>query len=157
MSKASYANTGKVFLALFLKARWLVTPMPLPGPCLFRIPPFPLLNTSPSSLPFQSPSLLTKLQAIVESPSGEVDSSKVRWEPYLPAPDFQQRDLDITNINMMIPARKWTTWERCPGGCNTIEWTQTVRATALDIGSATEPGRSHCASLLLGSKLFFLL
>ena len=101
--------------------------------------------------------MLTKLQAIVESPAGESDCSEVKWEPYLPAPGFQPKDLDITDTNTILLARKWPTRERCPGGCNTIEWTQLVRTTALDIGSATEPDRSNCASLLLSKELFFLL
>lgn len=131
--------------------------MPLPGTCLFLILPLPLLNKFPSSLPVETLSLLTKLQGIVESPAGEVDSSEVRQEPYLSAPGFQLKDLDITDINTVLLARKWTTQALCPGGCNTIGWTQLVRAMALHIDSATEPDRSNHVSFLLSRELFFLL
>lgn len=32
--------------------------------------------------------------------TGEVDSSEVGWDPCLPAPGFQPKDLDITDINI---------------------------------------------------------
>lgn len=68
MQKSIYANTSKVFLAFFLKATRLVTPMPLPGFCIFWILPLFLFQTILHLHQQFSASLFwqKKLQAIME-------------------------------------------------------------------------------------------
>lgn len=85
--------------------------------------PLSLLTISLSSLKQLSLFIASPEPLSIDKTAGNsgVTSWEVRWEPYLPAPEFQPKDQDITDSNAILLARKLITREHIPGACNTVE------------------------------------